>query len=119
MPRRAVHSGFRDVTLRSGTMPRKLIGERPMTDAERQARHRAAGAPVIRTRRPTDHRSRARRWHDAVAQLTELQAQYAVWLEALPGNLQDGDTADALRAICELDLAELQAVEPPRGFGRD
>ena len=100
-------------------MPRKLIGERPMTDAERQARHRAAGAPVIRTRRPTDHRSRARRCHDAVAQLTELQAQYAVWLETLPANLQDGDTADALRAICELDLAELQAVEPPRGFGRD
>ena len=122
MPRRAVHSGFRDVTLRSGTMPRKSIGERPMTDAERQARHRAAraaGAPVIRTRRPTDHRGRARRWHDAVAQLTELQAQYAVWLEALPDNLQDGATADALRAICELDLAELQAAEPPRGFGRD
>jgi hypothetical protein len=31
-------------------MPRKSIGERPMTDAERQARYRAmhaAGAPVI------------------------------------------------------------------------
>ena len=27
--------------------------------------------------------------------------------------------ADALRAIVELDLSELQAVEPPRGFGRD
>ena len=63
MPRRAVHSGFRDITLRSGTMPRKLIGERPMTDAERQARHRAAraaGAPVVRMRRPADHRGRAR-----------------------------------------------------------
>ena len=103
-------------------MPRKSIDESPMTDAERQARHRAAraaGAPVIRTRRPTDHRGRTRRWHDAVAQLTELQAQYAVWLEALPDNLQDGATADALRAVCELDLAELQAAEPPRGFGRD
>ena len=102
-------------------MPRKSIGERPMTDAERQARHRAAraaGAPVVRMRRPAD-RGRARRWHDAVAQLTELQSQYAVWLEALPDNLQDGATADALRAICELDLTELQATEPPRGFGRD
>jgi hypothetical protein len=90
MSRCAVRSGFRDVTLRSGTL-----------------------------RRPADHRGRARRWHDAVAQLAELQAQYAVWLEALPDNLQDGATADALRAICELDLAELQAAEPPRGFGRD
>jgi len=42
-------------------MPRKSIGERPMTAAERQARcraARAAGAPVVRTRRPADHRSR-------------------------------------------------------------
>ena len=32
-------------------MPGKSIGERPMTDAERQARHRgarAAGQPIIR-----------------------------------------------------------------------
>ena len=61
-------------------MPRKPIGEKAMTDAERQARYRvarAADAPVIRTRRPADHRSRARRWQDAVAQLSELQAQYA------------------------------------------
>jgi hypothetical protein len=60
-------------------MPRKSIGATAMTDAERQARCRAAhaaGAPVIRTRRPADHRSRARRWHDTVAELTELQAQY-------------------------------------------
>ena len=38
-------------------MPRKPIGETAMTDAERQARYRAAhaaGAPVIRTRRPAD-----------------------------------------------------------------
>jgi hypothetical protein len=103
-------------------MPRKPIGERPMTDAERQARRRAAraaGAPVIRTRRPTDHRGRARRWHDAVAELTEAQAQYTAWLEALPTNLQDSALGAALQAICELDLAELQAIDPPRGFGRD
>ena len=58
-------------------MPRKPIGETAMTDAERQARYRAAraaDAPVIRTRRPADHRSRARRWHDTVAELTDLQA---------------------------------------------
>jgi len=93
-----------------------------MTDAERQARHRAAraaGAPVIHTRRPTDHRGRARRWHDAVAELTSLQAKYAAWLEALPDRLQDGATADALHAVCDIDLTELQAIDPPRGFGRD
>jgi hypothetical protein len=103
-------------------MPRKSIGERPMTDAERQARCRAArmtGAPATRTRRPADHRSRARRWRDAVAELIELQAQYAAWLETLPDNQHDGATADALRAVCDLDLTELQAIDPPRGFGRD
>ena len=103
-------------------MPRKPIGETAMTDAERQARYRAArtiGTPVIRTRRPADHRSRARRWHDAVAELAALQAQYAAWLDALPANLQDNPTADALQSICDFDLDELKAIEPPRGFGRD
>ena len=103
-------------------MPAKAIGERAMTDAERQARYRAArvsGAPVIRTRRPADHRSRVRRWDDAVAELTKLQAEYDAWLQNLPENLQDTATAEALRAISELDLSELQAIVPPRGFGRD
>jgi hypothetical protein len=103
-------------------MPRKPIGNRAMTDAERQARHRAiraADAPVIHTRRPIAHRSRVRRWRDAVAELTELQAHYIAWLEAIPDNLKDGPTADALRAVCDLDLTELQAIDPPRGFGRD
>ena len=103
-------------------MPAKAIGERAMTDAERQARYRAArasGAPVIRTRRPADHRSRARRWDDTVAELTKLQAEYDTWLQSLPDNLQDTATAEALRMISELDLNELQAIVPPRGFGRD
>ncbi len=104
-------------------MPRMLIGERPMTDAERQARSRAARAagvtPVRIMHRPRDHRSRARRWRDAVTKLTALQAQYAAWLDALPTNLQDSATAEALQAICDLDLTDLQAVDPPRGFGRD
>jgi hypothetical protein len=103
-------------------MPRQPIGDKPLTNAERQARYRAAraaGLPATRTRRPADHRSRARRWHDTVAELLALQADYAAWFEALPDNLQDGATADALRAVCDLDLSELQAVQPPRGFGRD
>ena len=103
-------------------MPRPPRGERAMTAAERQARYRAAritGTPIVRPRRPADHRSRAQRWHDTVATLTALQAEYAAWLEALPINLQESATAQALLAICELDLGELQAIEPPRGFGRD
>jgi hypothetical protein len=103
-------------------MPRQPIGDRPMTDAERQARYRAAraaGVPVVRTRRPSDHRSRARRWRDAVVELLQLQAQYAAWLEALPDNLRDNATAEALQAICDLDLTELMAIETPRGFARD
>src|SRR4051812_20992802 len=68
-------------------MSRKPIGERPMTDAERQARCRAARAadrPIIRFRRPADRRSRAKRWRDAVDELVQLQAEYQAWLDALP-----------------------------------
>ena len=103
-------------------MPRPSINETPKTGAERQARYRAmraAGTPVIRTRRPTDRRSRVQRWNDTIAAAVELQVEYAGWLDALPENQQDSALAEALRAIVELDLSELQAVEPPRGFGRD
>jgi len=48
-----------------------------------------------------------------------LQDQYAAWLAELPDSLQGGATADALQAICGLDLADLQVIDPPRGFGRD
>jgi len=41
------------------------------------------------------------------------------WLDSLPDNLAESATADALRSICDLDLSELQGIEPPRGFGRD
>ena len=118
-------------------MPRKSIGETAMTDAERQVRYRtarAAGKPVIRVRRALeranrwmqhrsaprpDHRGRARRWNDNVAGLVEGQVEYAAWLDSLPENLRDSALAEALQAICDLDLSELQAIIPPRGFGRD
>jgi hypothetical protein len=103
-------------------MPRKPIGDRPMTDAERQSRHRAAKAtakPASRIRSSADRRSRVQRWRDAVAELTTVQAQCVAWLEALPTSLHDSATAEALQEICDLDLSELQATEPPRGFGRD
>ena len=103
-------------------MPRPSIGETAMTGAERQARYRAMhtdDAPVIRIRRPADRRSRIQRWNDTIAAAVELQAEYADWLDALPDNQQDSALAEALRAFVELDLSKLQAIEPPRGFGRD
>jgi hypothetical protein len=103
-------------------MPRKPFDDRSLTNAERQARHRAARAasrPVIHYRPVTERRSRARRWRDAVAELTILQSEYAQWFEALPENLQEGATGEALQAIVDLDLDELIAIVPPRGFGRD
>jgi hypothetical protein len=48
--------------------------------------------------RRLDHRSRAKRWRDVVSELTTLQGHYAAWLEALPKNLQDSATAEALLA---------------------
>lgn len=90
------------------TNARPSTGETPMTGAERQARYRAAhanGAPVIRIRRPADRRSRIRRWSDTVTELVNLQEEYSCWLDALPDNQQDSATAEALRAIVDLDLS--------------
>jgi hypothetical protein len=79
----------------------------------------ADGAPRIRYRRPIDRRSRAQRWQEAVADLVALQDDYRTRLNALPPNLEASATAEALRGICDLDLSDIESVEPPRGFGRD
>jgi len=100
---------------------RKPEGDHALTGAERQARWRVrhAGTPVVRYRRPADRRSRPQRWREAVAELLALQADYAAWYDALPEATSEGATGEALEAIVELDLDELAAIEPPRGFGRD
>jgi hypothetical protein len=103
-------------------MPRRTLGGKPMTNAERQARYRtarAAARPVIHYRRAVDRRSRAQRWRDAVAELVTLQAEYAQWFEALPEPLHNSATGEALQAIVDLDLDDLLAIDPPRGYGRD
>jgi|ERR1700710_3214001 hypothetical protein len=107
-------------------MPRgcKPEGERALSNAERQARHRArlhdqVPKPVIRYRRPTDRRSRAQRWCDAVSELVTLQPEYVAWLDALPDSLCATPTGEALQAIADLDLDALAAIDPPRGYGRD
>ena len=61
--------------------------------------------PVVHTRQTIDRPSRAQRWRDAAA--------------AGSISLQESATAEALQAICELELAYLLAIEPRRGFGRD
>ena len=113
---------------------RKPRGDRTLTGAERQALYRARhptrparglsthGHPAARDARqlePADRRSRPQRWRAAIAELVALQADYAAWLEAMPEALKASATAEALQAILDLDLDELSAVEPPRGFGRD
>jgi hypothetical protein len=46
-------------------------------------------------------------------------AEYARWLDALPKATRDSATGEALQAIVDLDLDEIIAIRPPRGFGRD
>ena len=102
-------------------MPRPRLGARPMTPAERQARHRVRqrcdnGAPPVPVRRPMP---RPRRWAAAVTTLVELQDQYRDWLDNLPASLESSRLSEKLQAIVERDLEEWQAVDPPRGYGRD
>jgi hypothetical protein len=103
-------------------MPAHRIGAAPMTPAERQARHRA------KLRQPRQVPSRAtaprrpprpQRWAAAVATLLDLQEDYRAWLDSLPANLETSRLAEKLQAIAELDLDELQTIDPPRGYGRD
>ena len=51
--------------------------------------------------------------------LLELQEQYREWRDALPESLAGSATAELLEQVCDLDLSVLEAVELPRGFGRD
>ena len=100
-------------------MPRPRIGALPMTTAQRQARHRARlprERPLPPARRPLP---RPKRWAAAVATLIALQDEYRAWLDNLPTSLEGSRLADKLQAIAELDLEELQAIDPPRGYGRD
>jgi hypothetical protein len=62
---------------------------------------------------------RPQRWAVAVAALLALQDEYRDWLDRLPENLAESRTAARLQAIVDLDLDELLAIEPPRGYGRD
>lgn len=93
------------------------------TNAERQAAFRTrqkAGLPKVKVVRcqPADRRSRKQRWEDAVVELVELQAEYQTWLDTMPPGGSEA-TREALEALCEVDLSELEGIEAPTGFGRD
>ena len=93
-----------------------------LTNAQRQRRYRErrkAAQPRVQYRRPHDRRSRPQRWQDAVRTLLDLHGEYQAWLDNLPDSLQESALAQQLEAICTLDLAELESLAPPRGFGRD
>ena len=76
---------------------------------------------VVRYRRPADRRGRPEQWADAVQTLADLLDQFREWRDKLPSSLSDSATAQALDAVLELRgyVEELQAVELPKGFGRD
>ena len=102
-------------------MPRPRIGPLPMTSAQRQARRRARlgrerplSAPPARRPLP-----RRQRWAAALATLTALQDEYRAWLDNLPASLERSRLPEKLQAIAEIDLEKLQAIDPPRGYGRD
>lgn len=102
---------------------RKPAGDRPLTGGERQvryrSRHHVAPPAIVRPRKAIARRSRPQRWHDAVAELLALQADYAAWLEALPETLHSTAAAEASQAIVELDLEALVVIERLRGYGRN
>ena len=91
-----------------------------MTDAERQARCRVLGRPGRRQSGHGDPLITAVA-PGVGATLSELIAFRVIFcLTGSPAdNLQDSATAEASQAIGDLDLTELQAIVPPRGFGRD
>jgi hypothetical protein len=52
----------------------------------------------------------ARKRREAVSELVDLQEGYWTRLDSLPENLAESATAEALRAICDLDLSELDSA---------
>jgi hypothetical protein len=62
---------------------------------------------------------RPTRWPAAVAALVDLQEEYRTWLENLPQNLESSKLASKLQTIIELDLEELQAIDPAATAGTD
>ena len=105
----------------SGRMPE---GAAALSNAERQARHRAKKQAlqsplIIKRSKAAARRSRSKRWNDGLSEMLAVQAECAAWFDALPESLRDSATATALQDMIDLDLDAIAAVQPPRGYGRD
>jgi hypothetical protein len=76
---------------------------------------------IVRYRRPADRRSRPQQWADAVQTLADLLDRFQEWRDNLPSSLANSAASEALDAVLELRgyVEELQAIELPKGFGRD
>jgi hypothetical protein len=79
----------------------------------RRAHHAHAASPAPRVL------PRPRRWSAAVATLVARQDESRAWLERPPQSLEGSPPAEKLQAIAEIELDELLAIDPPRGYGRD
>ena len=93
-----------------------------MTPAEKQRRYRErirAGQRPARWRKPQDRRSAPQRWRDAVAELLDLQARWTEIHDELPEGMAGSEYGQRLAEVASLDLSEIEAIEPPRGYGRD
>lgn len=71
----------------------------------------------------------------ALDDLRNLKEEYESWKDNLPDNLQSGSLAEKLEAVCDLEfdidelqsaidairekIEEAQAIDLPRGFGKD
>ena len=76
---------------------------------------------VVRYRRSAGRRSRPQQRSDAVQTLADLLHRCQEWRNNLPSSRANSAPAEALDAVLELRryVEELQAVELPKGFGRD
>jgi hypothetical protein len=85
------------------------------SNAQRQwwnPERRQAQAPRGRSLQRHDRHARPQRWTEAVETLQELQEQYHEWLQSLSASRHDAALAAKLRAICALDLAQLDVEVP-------
>jgi hypothetical protein len=55
----------------------------------------------------------------ALATRIDLQDDDRASIDNLPPSLERPRLAEKLEAITEIDLDELLAIDPPRGYGRD
>jgi len=82
----------------------------------RQARGRDADAEIPEARRPAEPRAEMARSRGRASRPACRLPGMAGFAAGQPSG---ASTADTLQAICDLDLSDLESVEPPRGFGRD